>query len=265
MLAEWLERWLSGCPLYLREMGCLREALGIRRRWRRFGRAWEPHCRRSRELVLASAARCPRRRKALVLGSGWLHDVPLAELSRVFAEVVLVDLFHPLLVRWRARRYRNVRLLAADVTGTLEEVWAAGQVRGSGLPRRVVTLFTEESDLDFTVSLNLLSQLPCIPERYLLRCGRHGAAEVAAYCRGVVEEHLAWLVRLPGRVALVSDVEVLTVSQMGEEVARQGTLYGAELPWRGHAWDWTLVPRRNAWPHHAEVLRVVGVEDVKTG
>ena len=103
-MLDWLELLLAPCPRHLREMGYLRELLGIRRRARRWRSAWEPHCERSRALIRAAMTRCPRRRKAVVLGSGWLHDVPLDELCAGFAEVVLVDLIHPLQTRWRTRR-----------------------------------------------------------------------------------------------------------------------------------------------------------------
>src|SRR4051812_8223801 len=95
MLDEWVERLLTTCPRHLREMGLLREMLGIRRRWQKYGKDWQPHCQRSRAVVLEAIRRCSRHRRAVVLGSGWLHDVPLPELSLAFEEVTLVDLFHP--------------------------------------------------------------------------------------------------------------------------------------------------------------------------
>ena len=123
--------------------------------------AWEPHCERSRQIVLAATQRCERRRKAVILGSGWLLDVPLAELCSSFNEVVLVDLLPPLATRWRTRRYRSVSLLAADVSGTAQAVWQAVEDRSS-LPRSVPDLFIGDEEVDLVVSLNLLSQLPCM-------------------------------------------------------------------------------------------------------
>jgi hypothetical protein len=251
MLGEWLERLLTTCPSHLRDMGCLREMLGIRRRRRRFREAWEPHCANSRRLVLDAAARCDQRRRAVVFGSGWLHDVPLDELAGLFDEVVLVDLFHPLSVRWRARRYRNVRLVADDVTGTLEQVWRCGFERRE-LPASRPSFFADMKDLDLTVSLNLLSQLPCMPEHYLLRCRSHTRDELLTWGRGVIRAHLAYLGPLPGVVALVTDVALRITGRPAEK----STLYGVELPYEGETWEWALVPG-------AESLRVVGIPDIK--
>src|SRR5262245_24384542 len=166
MIPEWLERLFTPCPIHLREMGLVRELFGIRRRFRRYSEAWAPHCERSKALIRAAAVQCHERRRCVVIGSSWLHDVPLAELAGAFAEVVLIDLVHPPSARWQARRFANVRPLSHDITGTLEQVWAAGQTRAP-LPRARPELPAAARPADLVVSLNLLSQLPCLPESYL--------------------------------------------------------------------------------------------------
>ena len=264
MLLDWLDVWFTWPPLHLREMGYLRELHGIRRRWRQWRRAWQPHCQHTRQLILAAARRCPRRRKAVVLGSGWLYDVPLAELSAAFERVVLVDLLHPLATRWQARRYPNVDLAWADVSDTVEAVWQAVEVPGTPLPRSRPERFLDDDDIDLVASVNLLSQLPCMPELYLRRVGSHPGPEIDAYGRDVVAAHLDYLRRLPGVVALIADVEQITFSSTGEELARKSTLYGESFPFVGQRWVWPLVPRKSRYPHNGEHLLVVGVEDVKS-
>ncbi len=264
MLLEWLDRCLLRVPLHLREMGYLHELHGIRRRWRQSRRAWEPHCRHSAAVLLAAVKRCPRRRKAVVLGSGFLHDVPLAALADAFERVVLVDLLHPLAARWQARRLRNVQFLAADVSATAREVWQAVEAPGTPLPRSHPDLFLGDDEVDLVASVNLLSQLPCLPEQYLR--GLHAASEeqINDYGRDVVQAHLDYLRRLPGVVALIADIEALTLTQTGQEVSRRRTLRGVSFPFAGREWDWPIVPRKSCYPHHGEHLLVVGVEDVKT-
>jgi hypothetical protein len=261
-LPDLLEGLLTPCPRWMREMGYLRELLGIRRRYKQWRRAWEPHWLRSREVILRAVKRCPRRRKAVVLGSGFLHDVPLEELSGSFREVVLVDLLHPVAVRWRTRKRKNVHLLAADVSGAAHAVWLAVEHR-SPLPFVSPELFLGDDQVDLAVSLNLLSQLPCLPEQYIRAASTHPAEEIHAWAGHVVREHLAYLGRLSGVVSLIGDVEAITVSAAGAEVSRHGTLYGVDFPFAGERWVWPLVPRKRAFPHHAEHLVVAGVLDVK--
>jgi hypothetical protein len=262
MLADWIEILITPCPRWAREMGYLRELLGIRRRYRQSRSAWEPHCERSRQIIRQAIQRCGQRRKAVILGSGLLLDVPLAELCASFREVVLVDLLHPLATRWRTRRYGNVSLLATDVSGTAEAVWQAVEDR-SPLPRAVPDLFVGDEEVDLVVSLNLLSQLPCLPEQYLLQARTHTPDEIASYCHDVVQTHLDYLRRLSGVVVVIADFEARTISASGTEVARHGTLYGVELPFTSERWIWPLVPRKSVFPYHAEHLVVAGIVDIK--
>src|SRR5436190_16176352 len=111
-------------------MGYKKELFGIRRRWRQWGAAWRPHCDDTRRVLLSAVKRCKRRRKAVVFGSGFLHDVPLDELSEAFERVVLVDLIHPYSTKRKARR-RGVATLAADVSETVEAVWLAVERPGT--------------------------------------------------------------------------------------------------------------------------------------
>jgi hypothetical protein len=261
-LTDLLECVLTPCPRWMREMGYLRELLGIRRRRKQWRKAWEPHCENSRRVVLAAAERCRARRKAVVLGSGFLHDVPITELSSAFRQVALVDLLHPVAARWRTRKLRNVRFLTADVGSAAHEVWQAVE-RRSPLPRAKPEMFLEDGEVDLTVSLNLLSQLPCLPEQYVRAARSHPPEEITAYCRETIRAHLSWLEKLPGVVALITDIEARTVSASGAEMSRHGTLYGVDFPYEGERWIWPLVPRGRTHPHHAEHLVVAGIPDVK--
>jgi hypothetical protein len=154
-------------------------------------------------------------------------------------------------------------VLTADVSETAEGVWLAVERPGTPLPPSRPRLFLGDDEVDFVASVNLLSQLPCMPENYLRRCQTHPAEQIDSYCTDVIEAHLSYLCALPGVVALVTDVEVRTVSQTGQEVARSSTLYGAKWPFQGEHWLWPLVPRGVRPPYHGEELLVVGVEDVK--
>ena len=183
-------------------MGYLHEAIGIRRRYRRCRLHWQEHIDRCRSMILSAMGRCGQRRKALILGGGLLHDVPLEELASAFREVILVDIVHPFFSRWRTRQMSNVKRVMADITNTVTRSYWAADEPEQPLPRSRADLFLDDPEIDLAVSINLLSQLPCMPIGYLGRYKAHTPREIDEYARDVIQTHLQYLDRLPGQVAL---------------------------------------------------------------
>jgi len=243
MLAELFRYLVTPCPRYVRAMGYLHEQLSIKARRDRCRQAWEPHLERTKDVIRAAVRRCPARRKAVVFGSGMLYDVPLSELAAAFAQVVLVDVVHPLGAGWRLA---NVSALAADVTGTAKTVYRIGRRGGQSLPRVAPQMFCDDPEVDLVASVNLLSQLAYIPCKYLSERGTYPAEEITAFGRDLVRAHIDYLKRLPGVVTLVCDLERLTVDRSGALVERLSALRGVKLPWSGEEWTWDLAPRPEA-------------------
>src|SRR5262249_42904340 len=187
-----------------------------------------------------------QRRKAVILGSGMLYDVPVEELSTAFREVLLVDIVHPLENWLPSLRYKNLRRVTADVTGTAEHVFRVAKLPGATLPRTEPSLFLDDHDVDLVVSLNLLSQLPVIPTTYLERVGVHSPETIQGFARHLIESHLAYLQRFTCTVALITDVEKLTLNRAGKVIGRSSLLRGVELPGEGETWIWQLAPRPEA-------------------
>jgi hypothetical protein len=263
MLAEAIEYLLTPCPRVARQMGYLYEIIAIKARYGRCRKAWAPHLENTKSILRAAIARCAQRRKAVILGSGILLDVPLDELARGFGQVVLVDLVHPLGARWPRRRFANVIALTADVTNTTEVLLRAAKQQGEPLPVSLPSLFIEDGDVDLVASVNLLSQLPYLPAEFLRRDGTRSEQEITEFSRQLIHAHLDYLRRLPGVVALVADVEQHKIDRSGIVVARTDTLHGVGLPWRGEEWVWPLAPRPEAHPEFSYHRRVIGVADIK--
>jgi hypothetical protein len=263
MLLGLLERVLTRCPRSVRAMGYLKEAIGIRNRYRRVAQHWQPHIDQCRSMTLRAMERCSSRRKAIVLGGGLLHDVPLAELAASFREVILVDIVHPYFGRWTTRKFKNVRRLAADVTATVEALYWVSDEPEEQLPKSTPTLFLDDPELDFTVSLNLLSQLPCMPTSHLTRQRAHTTGAIDAYARDVIQAHLEYLGDLSGQVVLITDVERLKIDMMRRVVERKDLLFGLTLPKPGVEWEWQLAPCPEADSKHHYFRRVVGIEKFK--
>ncbi len=240
---EWIKHLARPYPRHLRDMGYVEESRNLAARQDRCRAAWQPHLECTRSLILEAADRCCRFERALIVGSGLLFDIPSADLSRRFREVILVDILHPWRVRKAVHSFDNVRLASVDITGAVEKVHAA-TAAGRGLDVSVCRPdFFLDDDVDLVVSVNLLSQLPVIPNGYVAR-RHHGLAPgaIREFSRRLVIGHLDWLASFACNVCLVSDLERLYCD--GEDVVeREESLWGVNLPGEGREWIWELAPR----------------------
>ncbi len=260
MLLEWIESLITPCSRVVRELGYGTELVAIGARHRRCRAAWADHLRHSRRAVEAAIGRAARRRTAVVLGSGRLLDVPLAALAAAFERVILVDAVHPLPSRWRARRYRNVELLEADITGVITALRTLKQ--GDALPRPVPFGLLNEPEIDLVVSLNLLSQLGVVPVEWL-EAHRPDlpAVAVEAFGASLTRAHLDDLARCRAAVCLIADVEQQYVDAAGKVLDRQSTIYGIEPPPAAEEWIWRIAPAPESDPLISEQRRVIVVRD----
>jgi hypothetical protein len=262
LLPDWL-RPLAPYSRAVKALGFPAEVAGIQGRYQRCRQHWAEHLEKTRATILRGAGRTVQRRKAVILGGGLLHDVPLDELSAMFRDVILVDLIHPFTSRWATRKLTNVQRVEADVTGTIARAYAVAWDADQPLPRSEPTLYLDDPEVDFTASVNLLSQLPCMPMAYLQRQNVHQPAQIDEYARDLIRAHLAYLDRMPGRVTLVTDVERLKINLMGQIVERKDLFFGLPWPTRGEEWEWKLAPCPEADRSHHYYRRVIGIADWK--
>jgi hypothetical protein len=260
MLRELFALWRDRGSRAARRFGHDREAVSIAARHRRCHAAWAPHLEAVKAFILESAATAAGTGTAVILGSGLCLDVPLAELCTRFREVFLVDVHHPRQARALAKRYRNIRLIETDVTGMVQSADFAAK-SATPLPHPVpVPDPLPGLTADFTASVNLASQL-AIPFRKILD-GKTPEAELAAFCRGLIEAHVRWLESLPGQTCLVCDRTWQCVD--GEEILESlDALEGVVLPPPDRSWIWRIAPRPEESHAYDRQNQVWGYCDIK--
>jgi len=233
MLAEALAWLFTPASATARRMGHLAESIAIAARHRRCRAAWAPHLAASRQALLASAYAAPGRRIALVMGSGHLLDVPLAELAARFDAVWLVDIVHPWSSRRQARRHGNVRLIELDLTECLEN-----SVDAPPIP----SAFLDQAGIDWVASVNLISQLPRLPQRCLRERSTMDEAAIAGYGEALMTRHLEWLARFQAPVCLLTDIEQTRLDRHGNPIESRDfrpLLAGWQV---ASEWRWDLAP-----------------------
>ena len=241
MLTEWFTYLSTDCPPLARKFGYLRESIGIRSRFRRCRSAWRPHLENSRAALLESLHACNDFRTALVFGSGLLLDIPLVELASRFDDVWLVDLVHLPEVRRAARRHANVRCISRDVTGVLEQLEIMSP-KNMTLPSPAC--FLENASIDWVASVNLLSQLPLLPQEWLQKhFPEIDEAALEEWGERLMRKHLDYLSAFAAPVCLLADTEQTAYRQNGEVTEHADFAAKLGLGQQAFAqWRWDIAP-----------------------
>ena len=269
MIFELLEYCLTPCSWMARSMGFLRSSIEVRSRYARCREQWSPHLARTKEVILEAAQQAKSRRRALIFGAGLVHDIPLAELSSVFGEVFLADIVHTWPCRLAAAQYSNVKLVTLDVTGIMARLGNVLSDASMPLPLSKPDYGLSDSTLDFTVSVNLLSQLSWVPGHFL--SGIRSELEVQKMKEQLVRAHLDYLGKLPGHTALITDVSWYSTAAVGTQKAGhdQGeygewdVLGGVLLPPAEDRWEWCIAPAPERSKYLDYVARVQAYKNWK--
>lgn len=260
MLLDLLHLLTTPAPSAQRRLGYLRDSIWLMSRARRCRRAWAPHLEASRAVMRAAIAGAERRDTAVVLGSGLLLDVPLADLTDAFRRVVLVDAVHLAPARRAIRAFANVEMLTADLSGAMALMTGGARDLDPRLPP-----VCAEPGTGLVISANLLSQLPIRPVDRLEASRRPLGAwtqeDGDAFGRRIVEAHLAALAALRARVCLVTDLDETEKDRQGRVHARHDLLYGVRLGTPDRAWTWELAPFGETARNRRLTHRVAGFAD----
>jgi len=145
-----------------------------------------------------------------VYGSGWLLELPLAEMSEKTDMINMVDIIHPPQVVAQTAALKNVRLTEEDVTGGLiEEVWKmAGKSNCFKRLRSLSFLDIPEykpvNDPGLIISLNILSQLETLPEKLLRKKCKIEEKEYLKFREEIQLNHIRFLEK--NQSVLITDI-----------------------------------------------------------
>lgn len=242
MILELLEYCFTPASRVARKLGFLKSSIQVRSRYTRCRGAWESHLRNTRSAIESAVHACATRRRVVLLGAGLLHDIPLETLSSAFEEVLLVDIVHTLGTRRASKRFANVHPIPADVTECAELLLAARDPK-KPVPKPSPALLLDDTRVDLTISVNLLSQLGWIPGR-VLEGFRH-ESEIDELKSHLIHAHLEYLRRVPGRSALITDFEWSrhpANRPRNKPLSQWSVLQGVRLPAADQTWEWNIAP-----------------------
>ncbi len=256
MLYELYQHLTTPCPRPIKDMGYLKEMIGMMARHQRCKAAWQPHLDQCRDWIVQAMGACERRTRVVVLGSGLLNDVPLDELSRGFDQVVLVDILHLPVVRKALKAYVNVELLETDISGFVDPLYQHIKVGGPLTLPQVPDFSFGGADL--VISSNVVSQLPILPSEFSAKKDEPLDAQISTR---LIASHLEALAGLASRVCLITETGQ-RLCQGGEVIEKNDPLYCVTIPEslkvQSATWDWNFAPHPERHPQYDLTYRVEG-------
>ena len=245
-----------------RKMGFFADQSGIIRRYRREREHWEAHLQNTRQFAV-EAMQGKNRKSAAVLGSGWLLDVPVEEMSRYFEKVYLYDIRHPEATEKQARSLGNVELRVCDISCFAQPVYQYAKQYRNRKERPPISDIQPQTALDlsgfdFVFSCNILNQLDILLIDYLDRFFELNDEETLVFRSNVQKYHIDLLPR--NRSCMVADYEEITCTPDGVETSRKASVHHPIIQ---HAdarrWTWKFDTKMTYYKNKMTFFEVLGI------
>jgi hypothetical protein len=180
---------------------------------------WDGHLASCRNFIMKSLEYFKPSR-VTVLGSGWLLDLPLAEMLEKTEMIYLVDIVHPPEVVRQAGELGNVILVEQDITGGLiEGIWNA--TRKFSFFRKLTSLesisipeYVPAFDPGVVISLNILTQLESRLLEWMKNRTDIREEELMLFRKSIQERHIEFLMR--HKAVLITDNGEVVIKKSGE-------------------------------------------------
>jgi hypothetical protein len=223
---------------------------------------WENHQNNCRKLIL-KALDLYKPSKVTVLGSGWLLDLPFAELVERTEKVCLVDIIHPPDVISQVKQLGNVELFEQDVTGGLiEEVWQ--KTRRYSFLRKLRSLsninipkYIPDSDPGMLVSLNILTQLESLPADFMRKRSKISVEEFTRFRAEVQKNHISFLSGY--NYVMVTDIAEVITGKSGDIKTITTLLTGLPDGKVKEEWTWNFDKAGGDLYNSTSQFNVVGI------
>ena len=237
---------------------------GIINRYMRETENWDKHLQNTKEFIIQSTKQ-KKKNTCMILGSGWLLDVPIDELSQIFDKVILVDIVHPSQIVHKLRKHQNIEFITVDITGLMEVVYHFLKQK-SKPPKSLDFIklnyqnewFHKLEHADFVASVNLLNQLDILICDYIKKTKTYTTEEILEFRKTIQQNHLDLLPK--GKSCLITDYEEVRLNK-GLIIETKPLVY-IKLPTndKSKKWPWNFDTHGTYHKNFDTVFKVIGIE-----
>ena len=201
---------------------------------------WQKHIENTKKYILRSAED-KKKQICVVLGSGWLLDIPLDELHNMFERLIIADISHPSQIKHKAKKYDHLELVDVDISQVLNTLVSKSfkKQKDKNLSRVIKRnhFFGLDKNIkpDFVVSVNLLNQLSFFPKRHLSNMGSFSDKEIKEFIISLEQNHLDNLPK--GKSCIIIDHYQLEFDRKEKLLAEKGRI-SIKLPYNKTKEEW---------------------------
>jgi hypothetical protein len=223
---------------------------------------WNSHLEKCRHFILKSFNHI-KPHVVTVLGSGWLLDFPLREISENASAVYLVDIVHPPELRKQVSGMGNVLLREEDITGGLiSEIWEkAGsryffnKIRSLGEIK--IPDYQPDYEPGMVVSLNILTQLESLPIRLLEKKAKVDEESLLTFRKSIQMNHIRFLLKYQS--VLITDTSELITEASGKVSEKRSALIGLPEGTDMESWTWNFESKKSDFYRKKSVFNVTAL------
>ncbi len=209
-------------------MGYLSDQKGIFHRYIREVDSWKTHLDKTKKFIKDAVTR-RKSQKIALLGSGWLLDIPLGDLSACCEEVHLYDIIHPAEVKYKIQKLENVFFYEADITGgaviSCYNIFKEFRRKGKVMSLNEISFleFTPQKDFDLILSVNTINQLDILLVSYLKKYKIFQEDSIRNFQKLIQLSHIDMLKKNKG--ILITDYKEMTYDSNDTLFTEQNLLY----------------------------------------
>jgi hypothetical protein len=224
----------------LRRMGFFSDQRGLLNRYFRESEEWKQHLENTSEFII-TCLRNKGIKELIVLGSGWLLDFPLNELSRETEHIYLVDIIHPPQIIKKIKNFPGVECISADITGGYVEKFynEIKSIRSSSDPfifePGIIRPDLKRTEDSFVISLNILNQIDSFLIDYIKEKTSADEKTILRIRNKIQTDHINVLTS--GRYILITDYEELIINSKNQDRTIKNLL-SIELPVSQYIKEW---------------------------
>jgi hypothetical protein len=239
-------------------MGYLADQRGIINRYLREQGGWDKHLNYCRDYII-NKIKEHKPEKVTILGSGWLLDIPLAELSELTGRVTLVDIIHSVQVKHKVRPYKNVSLVEMDISGGLVKTIWQSTIKGMATIDDIdIPVFNPGFDTGLVISVNLLTQLDNLLVDFVSKKSNADPSQLRIFQSCIQEKHIEFLESCPS-ILITDYIEYIYTH---DELTTTNQLIFTRLPEteRINKWDWDFDTSGSYYDGKKVVFKVLALD-----